>query len=217
VKVVLEPWTALATPLPSPQATTDANGNFVLAAAPNGHYLLVIGRNSPTDTTSTTIHDNVTLSGGNQTLVAPTLPSMPGYTPPAWETNGTFRLSHVDTTTELPCFQRFNQDRANASQSAVPLDEWVLENVHTNNANTFSNQPVTYKFLSSQDGALSSGAPGCNALIDFQFSSSGAYGADARVVWFGAAVLHGATSYVGTVEAPFDPRGYTDPNYPMWP
>ena len=34
------------TPLPSPQATTNAQGDFTLNGAPNGHYLLVIGTDS---------------------------------------------------------------------------------------------------------------------------------------------------------------------------
>ncbi|NNM93690.1 MAG: hypothetical protein HKL92_10145, partial [Candidatus Eremiobacteraeota bacterium] len=92
VRVVLMPWAPCGatpapasitpendgcpTPLPSPQATTNPTGQFVLNGAPNGHYLLVIGTDSTntTDPVQATVHDNVTLSGGNQTLLAPVLP-----------------------------------------------------------------------------------------------------------------------------------------------
>ena len=93
------------TPLPSPQATTSSNGTFALNGAPNGHYLLIIGADAvatvppgyttppgncspnpcpaPTPvnfTVQATVHDNVTLDGGNQTLQAPTLPAVPRVT-----------------------------------------------------------------------------------------------------------------------------------------
>ena len=118
VSVKLMPWATCAatpaptsitpendgcpTPLPSPQATTNAQGQFSLGGVANGHYLLVIGADAvatvppgyttppgncggPCPTPSPvpgtpvqgTVHDNVTLTGGNQTLKAPTLPSVP--------------------------------------------------------------------------------------------------------------------------------------------
>ena len=114
------------TPLPSPQATTASNGTFTLNGALSGHYILVIGADTvstppagyvppscatncgtPTPapfTVQATVHDNVTLTGGNQTLLAPTLPAVPsGYTPPTWETNGDYRLATLDAAKEMPC------------------------------------------------------------------------------------------------------------------
>ncbi|HVA29468.1 MAG TPA: hypothetical protein VNF68_14900, partial [Candidatus Baltobacteraceae bacterium] len=114
------------TPLPSPRATTAADGTFALNGAPNGKYLLVIGTDAvstpppgyapPTCTTNcgtpspapftatATVHDNVTLTGGNQGLKAPTLPAAPGITVPAWETNGDYRIATLDASTEMPCY-----------------------------------------------------------------------------------------------------------------
>ncbi|HUA08688.1 MAG TPA: hypothetical protein VMA98_05385, partial [Candidatus Acidoferrales bacterium] len=126
------------TPLPSPQATTNASGQFTLSGAPNGHYLLIIGADAvatvppgyttppsscggpcptPTPVAGTpiqaTVHDNVTLTGGNQTLVAPTLPSVAsGYSAPSWETNGDYRLATLNATTETPCLIAWQYERA---------------------------------------------------------------------------------------------------------
>jgi hypothetical protein len=218
VNVVLYPWTAGSTTVIA-QATTGATGAFTLSNVTNGHYLLVIGSNLATDTTYTTVHDNVTLAGGNQILVAPTLPSMPGYTAPVWETNGTYRISHIDASKELPCFQRFNADRAAASQPAVPLDEWVMENVRTNNANALSSQAISNKYVSTQDTSVASGIASCNTLTDAAFPpTAGAYANDSRIAWVGAQyVVTPTATYRGVLEAPFDPRGYSDPNFPNWP
>lgn len=217
VNVVLYPWTAGSTTVVA-QTTTASNGSFTLTNVANGHYLLVIGSNSPTDTTYATVHDNVTLTGGNQTLHPPKLPTMFGYSAPIWETNGTYRLSKIDATNELPCFQRFNADRASYGLAQVPLDEWSMENVRTNVANSLSAQPAPHSYISSQNGASAGGA-GCNGMIDFQFTAQGAAsdGRDSRVLWVGADYAFGTTSWVGDVENPFDPRAYADPAYPSWP
>ncbi|MEO9262641.1 MAG: hypothetical protein ABI282_00980, partial [Candidatus Baltobacteraceae bacterium] len=102
-RVVLMPWgpcaptpapTAITpesdgcpTPLPAPQATTGASGQFALANAPDGHYVLIVGNDTvstpppgyappapcggscPTPTAApftvqATVHDNVILTGG---------------------------------------------------------------------------------------------------------------------------------------------------------
>jgi hypothetical protein len=224
VNVALEPWTAGATPLPSPQATTNASGGFTLNAVPDGHYLLVIGSNSPSDTTYTTVHDNVTLSGGNQTLVAPTLPAVHAYTPPTWETNGDYRISKLDATTELPCFQRFNSDRVSAGVSQLPLDEWSLESAHAVNADRNSASPTLAAVISSRNTSVSYGAPGtytaaCNYMADSSFPpAAGAYAQDTKLGWYGGSMLlsTSGTTYLGVMYAPYDPRVYADPGYP-WP
>ncbi len=154
------------TPLPSPQATTSSNGTFTLNGAPNGHYLLIIGADAvatvppgyttppgncspnpcpaPTPvsfTVQATVHDNVTLTGGNQTLVAPTLPSVPsGYTPPSWETNGDYRLATLNATTEMPCYIAWQYQRGQHSLADAAVDEWLIENVRANNAYAAVNQ-----------------------------------------------------------------------------
>src|SRR5438270_12512916 len=50
VSVRIAPWSAGATPLPSPQTTTAADGSFSFSVA-NGHYLLIIGSDSSSDAT----------------------------------------------------------------------------------------------------------------------------------------------------------------------
>ncbi len=128
VHVAVEPWVAGATPLPAPQATTLVDGTFTLDNVPNGQYLLIVGNDAPGDTAQTTVHDNVMMNGGPQALHAPTLPPVPTITPPAWETNGSYRLSAIDATTELPCIQAFNTERTNRALPEVVVDEWLMEN-----------------------------------------------------------------------------------------
>ncbi|HKU69174.1 MAG TPA: hypothetical protein VJP85_15485 [Candidatus Baltobacteraceae bacterium] len=157
VKVQLDPWSAYATPGPTPTpialSTTDPQGRFTVSA-PNGTYLLVIGPdavNTPppgwstpapnaTDTPipgasgwQATIHDRIVLTGGGTAaspipLVAPTMPPQPLYTPPSVEKSGNYRLLKLDPLTEAPCILAWNALRANKGLSAAVADEWSLEN-----------------------------------------------------------------------------------------
>jgi hypothetical protein len=104
--------------LPSPVATTGPNGALSFTA-PNVHYLLVIGSNSTSDAMRPTIHDNITLTGGNQTLHAPNLVastygSNVPFTPAPAEVSGNYRLTTLDPTQEVPCLQAFDSQRARA-------------------------------------------------------------------------------------------------------
>ena len=134
--------------------------HFHVNGAPSGHYLLVIGADAvatvppgyttppsscggtcptpspvPGTPVQATVHDNITLTGISQTLVAPTLPSVPaGYTAPAWETNGDYRLATMNASTEMPCLIAWQYERAQNALAGSSVDEWLLENVRANNA-----------------------------------------------------------------------------------
>ncbi len=238
------------TPLPSPQVTTAPNGTFTLGSVPNGHYLLVIGADAvatvppgyttppgncganpcptPSPVTGTpvqaTVHDNVTLTGGNQTLVAPTLPSVPaGYTAPAWETNGDYRLATLDATTEMPCLIAWQYERAQNGLAGGSVDEWLLENVRANNAWAQVAPAGSQYFLMSSASAAESGGTSCASYINATTFSQNANATDLRTLWFGGQFLpyeyNGSPNSPirGLAEFPIDPRSYTDPNHPNWP
>jgi len=214
------------TPLPSPQATTAADGSFTLGHAPNGHYLLVIGTDSTTSagTVQATVHDSITLTGGPQALKAPTLPPVPTVTPPAWETNGDYRIATLNATTELPCFQAWQSERATNGLAAGTNDEWLLENVRA--VNTYYQMsgaisppwPGNPLGVITTGGALASGGSSCSqALIPIAFTMPPAnrYGEDPRAEWFAGQYIY-ATGR-GLAEFTIDPRSFTDPNVPVWP
>ena len=229
IPVKIEPWTSLATPLPSPQTTTAADGTFTLANVPNGHYLLVIGSDSSSDTTRPTIHDNVSLTGGNQTLKAPLLPAIPLITPAPAEMGGVYRLTTLDPVAEVSCFTAFNAQRAARSLPLVVEDEWLTENaraivvMHQNPAYTPGMTAPGNPFGILTTGNDSSGGTSCAASnIPFVFSVPGAlvYSASPATQWFGGnffAYNGGSTSAFSLTEFPVDPRTTVDPNVPNWP
>ncbi len=220
------------TPLPSPQATTNPQGQFTLNGAPNGHYLLVIGTDSTsaTDPVQATVHDNVTLTGGNQTLLAPTLPPVPTITPQPWEINGEYRLATLNPTSETPCFVDWQQERTSNGLPVGSIDEWLLENVRA--TNTFHQSPNYYNapWPNNPTGGITTGGEGDSGGLNCQsgVASSFAPGANTYAVnpqteWFaGQFVIFSA--YGGTnnesmqsAEFPIDPRAFADPNVPNWP
>ncbi len=238
------------TPLPSPQVTTAPNGTFTLGGVPNGHYLLVIGADAvptvppgyttppgncganpcPTPspvafTVQATVHDNVMLTGGNQTLVAPTLATVPaGYTAPAWETNGDYRLATMNATTEMPCLIAWEYERAQNGLPGGTVDEWLLENVRAGNAYAQVAAAGSTLPSISTGGDSNTGGVSCAEQIATSFGASvNAYATDPRTLWFGGRYLpfgyNGNTnvSAMGLAEFPIDPRSYTDPNHPIWP
>lgn len=226
------------TPLPSPQVTTAPNGDFTLGGVPNGHYLLVIGSDSPTDSTRPTIHDNVTLTGGYQQLQAPTLPPIPTITPPAVETNGDYRLVTIDPVAEAPCLADFNAARASLNLPPVVEDEWPAENQREFNAYhvttgyhpaPYPNNP--YGILSTGDAGAGATAPGdCSELAGINGPMfTGKYppplpqfGVDSQTQWFAGSVIPYPPGpffggFSGGAEFPIDPRDYVDANVPLWP
>ena len=215
------------TPLPSPQATTNPQGQFTLGNAPNGHYLLVIGTDSTADTdpVQATVHDNVTLTGGNQTLLAPTLPPVPTITPQPWETNGEYRLATLNATSETPCFVDWQQERASNGLPLDSIDEWVLENVRA--VNTYAQNPnyTNAPWPGNPFGVITTGNEGgggtdCQQDIAPVFPPTPySYAMNPQTLWFAGQYLTGSSSVaaVASEEFPIDPRAFTDPNVPNWP
>jgi hypothetical protein len=226
------------TPLPSPQATTASNGTFTLNGVPNGHYLLVIGADTvstppagyaplacttncgtPTPapfTVQATVHDNVTLTGGNQTLVAPTLPTVPsGYTPPMWETNGDYRLATLNASTEMPCYIAWQYLRAQNGLAYGVADEWLTENVRADIAYVSSVGSGSVSLLTTGNASVSGGTSCPTSLVNNAVFSQAPYSTDARTLWFGAEYVY--VSAYGLAQFPIDPRSFTDPNHPNWP
>lgn len=241
------------TPLPSPQVTSAPNGTFTLGSVPNGHYLLVIGTDAvptvppgyttppgncgttpcptpspvPGAAVQATVHDNVTLTGGNQTLIAPTLPSVPqGYTAPFWETNGDYRIATLNAQTEMPCVIAWQYERAQNGLAGSSIDEWTIENVRALNAyqqvGPAGTSLVPYEI--ETPGTNTSGGVACAGFIDPQFNPGfDAYAMDPRTLWFGGQYAiysaFGGTNNeaAGLAGFPIDPRSFTDPNHPTWP
>ena len=237
------------TPLPSPQATTASNGTFALNGVPNGHYLLIIGADavatvppgyttppgncspnpcptpSPVNfTVQATVHDNVTLTGGSQTLLAPTLPTVPsGYTPPSWETNGNYRLATLNATTEMPCYIAWQYERAQNSLAGGTVDEWLVENVRANNAyaadagNPRHAFPITTGRRLNKRRASLCGAASITAVRSgFEQPTPRTRGRCGSRGQYDPLWRRGRSA-MGLAEFPIDPRSYTDPNHPTWP
>ncbi len=133
VNVEVQPWISYPTPGPSPTpvavSTTAADGSFTVSQ-PNGTYMLVIGSDSPSDMTRPTIHDKIIL-GGQTILTAPTPAPIALVTPSAIQTSGKYRLSTIDTNTELPCITAFQNHRASLNLPKAVVDQWLVENVRT--------------------------------------------------------------------------------------
>lgn len=228
VTVRLEPWTTYPTPGPSPTpaatTTTDPSGHFSIAAA-NGHYLVVIGSDDANDTTRPTIHDNVTLTGGTQSLVAPTMPPVPGVTPPAVETGGSYRLATIDQVHEAPCITAYDQARSTAGLPKAVIDEWLTENdraIVLQHQGAFAGQNSSANpigFITTGNVAITGGSTCSDATTSLNQAPSQQY--FVASAWFAGSYYpyQQGQSYpaYGAIEFPIDPRLYKDPNVPNWP
>lgn len=231
------------TPLPSPQVTTAANGTFTLSGVPNGHYLLIIGADAvatippgyttppgncspnpcaspspvPGAAMQATVHDNVTLTGGNQALVAPTLPTVPsGYTAPMWETNGDYRLATLNASTEMPCLIAWQYERAQNSLAGSSVDEWLIENVRAIVAYNQVAPPGSASTPLTTGNSGATGGTSCPAsVVNASAFSQSTYATNLRALWFGGEYVYAGA--VGLAEFPVDPRSFADPNHPVWP
>ena len=253
VKVQLDPWSSYPTPGPTPTpiatTTTDAQGHFTVSA-PNGTYLLVIGNDtvntpppgwstpapSATDTPipnanawTATIHDRIVLNG-QTTLVAPTMPPIPLYTPPSTETSGSYRIATIDALTEAPCILAYNQQRATLGLSGAVVDEWLVENArgfiaeHNNPAFSVQTTPApgnAWGYLSTGENGIS-GGNNCVQMISATFTQGlQQYPRSTGAAWFGGIYnpyVPGSTySAYGISQYPIDPRIAIDPNAVTWP
>jgi hypothetical protein len=93
VQVAITAWAAGATP--NPIATTSATGTFPFTTTP-GHYLLVIGSDSPNDA-RTTLHVSEQLNAGTNALTLPTPTAPPNVVLTAAQTSGNFRLQALSS------------------------------------------------------------------------------------------------------------------------
>jgi hypothetical protein len=151
VAVNLYPWTpckiehiaglrSISCPKAVASTTTDADGTFRLRARP-GHYLLAVGSDDPNDLVHPTVHDDVTLAGTSQHLVAPgpcpgtppqragvhCLPSIPLASATGVERGGDYRLATLDGH-EVPCAKAFDAARTALKLEPAVVDEWLTEN-----------------------------------------------------------------------------------------
>jgi hypothetical protein len=237
VLVALYPWAPCKVSgkklnCPKAVATTKTlgNGRFNLSAK-NGHYILAIGSDDPNDTTRPTIHDNVTLTGGVQHIVAPSMPPLPLITPNAIERNGKYRLVTVNKTRELPCFTEFNAIRLQRGLQPMVLDEWLTENDRTVTAaivkwwNNGDHGPPPTPVPSNPYEGLSTGNIGivggnsCHDIANDAFKLNAKYAANVQAHWFHGMWYAYDHSKEGTGEGQFprDPRNFVDPNVPRWP
>jgi len=254
VKVQLDPWIVYPTPGPTPTpiaiSTTDPSGHFTVRA-PNGTYLLVIGADavntpppgfttpnpSATDTPipgasgwQATIHDRVVLSG-QTTLVAPTMPPVPLYTPPATETGGAYRIATLSALTEAPCVLGYNQYRESLSLNPAVVDEWLVESargyaaLHNSPAYSVSTTPAPGESLLTTGNSSATGGYNCyDDVVAPAFgigSSAQAYAENSNTLWFGGIydsyVAGSAESAFGLGQFPIDPRVFAKPGSLNWP
>jgi hypothetical protein len=241
VKVALMAWSPNSTP--TPVAVTDSQGRFNFTA-PNGHYLLVIGSDSATDTRAT-VHDNVTLKGGSQPLAAPTEWPMPTITPKPSEMSGAYRLMTLDPVVQTPCLQAVNSARASMALSPLVPDEWLEENSkYANEAQNNLNETTFAGTLPTRAEDQDNGAPNCSAWIQDTVANQIGAGdwyqlgmlSAPHTLWYGGAftiILQNKNYNVGWEEWGFDPRVDTpcgspssqstpegngcDPSYETWP
>ena len=223
IPVAIEPWVANSTPIP--EGTTSPTGAFAFTAT-NGHYLLIIGSDSPADTRAT-VHDNITLNGGAQVLVAPTVPPVianpPAPAQPPSETSAHYRLMTLDPSVQTPCLQAVNQQRTTRVLSALVPDEWLMENTYEHvgiyvaqgtGLNIISNLNITLH----NDGVGGGLRTTCASWVandtfnpTLQFTWSGYQMATATgPLWYGGAFAQYSTTptvnYHGQEEWGYDPR-----------
>jgi hypothetical protein len=253
VPVQLDPWTAYPTPGPTPTpiltTTTDASGHFTISAK-NGTYLLVIGSdavNTPPPGWSTpapnatdtpipgasgwrpTIHDRIVLTGGGSasspiTLVAPTMPPQPLYAPPAVETSSSYRLTTLDSLTEVPCLLAWNQLRAASRLQPAVLDEWLTENTRAIAWIGYQPNSTGLKIYPITSGGIDpSGGNNCaDTVIGGAYADSALkpWFSNPQALWFAGQYLPtnpAVHSGFGAAEFPIDLRVFPDPNGLIWP
>jgi hypothetical protein len=161
------------------------------------------------------------LYGGNQPLEAPTLPAVTGVSVPTWESNGDYRIASLNATTEVPCFQAWQSERAANNLAAGTIDEWALENARFINAFAQTGASGTQSTITSA-GQSVTGGTSCSNLVNPAFAGPSANRAamDPRSEWFAGQYVPfagGSASATGVAEFPIDPRSYIDPSNPTWP
>lgn len=213
--VGLAPWTAGAPAVP--QGVTASDGTFTVSADAPGEYLLVIGSDSPSDTTRPTIHDAIELTSTAQTLIAPTMPPVPDETPNPVEQSGHFRLTTL-TPAEAACLSYENEVRSSHSYAPVVSDEWLTENNRMNWQRTvdtgdYGGPGVLLSNYNTFYGLTQT----CDAAVQEDFSQSSPMAAG-DLLWY-SGEAGGAENPSAQEIGMFDPRGpLPSPTpEPVWP
>jgi hypothetical protein len=175
-----------------------------------------------------TIHDRLVLNG-QSTLIAPTMPPQPYYTPPATEIGGSYRIATLDPLTQVPCILAYNQKRQSLNLPAAVADEWSLENTRAVVQSTYNlsltNSTGTEQFLTGGTGhAYVSGGANCaawTASSNVMFSGQ-SQALSPQALWYGGDyyIFAGDGQAFGSAETPIDPRfpDTIDPTpAPIWP
>ncbi|MHB8177943.1 MAG: hypothetical protein ACYDA5_05090 [Vulcanimicrobiaceae bacterium] len=249
------PWPPPAGWTPPPMtvvATTAPDGSFAFTAK-NGHYLLQIGSNAtytppptwtPPPTTGTappppgepgitsvswqaTVHDNITLTGGNQVLVAPSMPPQPLVTNPAVQNGPDYRIATL-TGVEAECLATMDVIDTQIGHPLLVPDEWLVENTRDINAsqaatNTFGSGAIAVSKYNAFDGNIN-----CYSSLMGNYQSAPASAlatlyTNPLVQWFGGAfTIVGNQQHsqgVAMYEWALDPRAESaaDPLYNPWP
>jgi hypothetical protein len=202
-------------------ATTTSTGTFSFTTAP-GTYYLVIGSDSPTDTT-TTLHTKITLAAGNNALTLPIPPAETDVTYTAAQLSGNFRLTALSGN-QLSCFTGQNAGRTSASLPQEIPEELMTEAVTAEvNQSVALNGPGSldsstfYSFETSIGGIASNllstagYEPSCPQLTDtFDFNSADTdvypTATNASNIYFGANALGSGTDGYAAQAWAADPR-----------
>ncbi|MHB8153815.1 MAG: hypothetical protein ACYDG3_12275, partial [Bacillati bacterium] len=173
-----------------------------------------------------TVHDNITLTGGNQVLVAPSMPPQPLVTNPAVQNGPDYRIATL-TGVEAECLATMDTIDTQIGHALLVPDEWLVENARDINAsqaatNTLGSGAIAVAYRNSNPGG---GAPNCYSMLTGAQSNSAIQGviADPLVQWFGGAYLidptPGYQEGLAMYEWSLDPRAESsaDPLYNPWP
>ena len=195
VRVALEPFTTGAGPVAA--TTTDANGNFALGGAAST-YLLVVGSDSPSDTSRATPHVRVQSNTGTTTVSAPAPAAAPNVTYTGAQLAGALRLATLSSD-EADCLNGAQAGRASLKLSGLVEDELLLEDARAHLQEMFAQDTDEPSPLYPDPSHAQFVFSGLNAIMhseaDFPSCSS----------WSGTAY-----SYV-----PSDPYSGAHPPYPQ--
>ena len=222
IRVAIAPWSVGATA--APVATTAPNGSFSFTVAA-GHYLIVIGSDSSSDTTRATTHQSITLVYGSQPVTAPTPLAEPDVTPGPGALSGNFRLALLSAD-EADCLSGMNAGRTAHGLAALVEDEYALESNRAMLAEEVAQGTDTpsplfgalfftyYSTLLANPatlagGTTSSGFQPCDLWTDgYSFTSGNPpyiYATNGANIWYGASHSPAAPHY-GSQAWGADPR-----------
>jgi hypothetical protein len=175
------------------------------------------------------------LTGGNQVLVAPSMPPQPAtlnpltyLTFPAVQNGPDYRIATL-TGVEAECLATMDTIDTQIGHALLVPDEWLVENTRDINAsqnatNTFGSGAIAVSYHNGFSGGINCYSGLMGEYQTYGLNLGGAPGlASPFVEWFGGAFLIGTTPGYeeGTAifEWSLDPRAESsaDPLYNPWP